>query len=238
MSPARKDPCRYPIQVNVYDLMPPSKLSAFLWTTGLSINHSGVVINEVEWAFGGHDVEGITGVYPSRPKEVPENAVYKCTIDVGICLLSLKEIEAKLERIKKEFTGPSYNLLTNNCNHFVQRVCADLCSSSPPAWINRIAGIGAMMPLCVSEAWVAPPVADPDAEWNEHDDDHTRLLPPSEVAPMQAKPSRPQARDEPHGRVSFSRTVSEYTDLDNDEALADRDLTSASGGFRIDVGSR
>jgi hypothetical protein len=256
MGSARKDPRRHPIRIHVYDLLPPSKLSAFLWTTGLSINHSGVVINEVEWAYGGHDVEGVTGVYSSRPKDVPENAIFKCSIDIGICLQSLAEIDAILESIKKDFTGPSYNLLNKNCNHFVERVCMELCKAKPPAWINRIAGIGAMMrrqipvqmymltsAVCVSEAWVSPPVAEVDAPWDEEDNDQARLLPPSEVAPMQAAVSQKRvqrrytARDEPQGRISMSRTVSEFTDL-SDEELAERDLMVASGGYRVDVGSR
>lgn len=211
---------KLPITVNVYDLMPQSRLSSFMWVTGISICHSGVVLNDEEWAFGGHDVEGVSGVYVTKPRAVPDNALFKTSITVGVTLLDDKTIRTQLEKLKREYTGPSYDLLHKNCNHFVHDVCKALCGTAPPAWINRIAGLGARLPLCVSEAWVNPPVAEVDQD----EEDSALLLPPSEVAPMQRY----------HSDMS-----SGSGDIDSDDdSHNDRYLTEASGGRRLPVGSK
>lgn len=210
---------RLPVSINVYDLMPQSRLSTLMWFTGLSICHSGVVLNDQEWAFGGHDVEGISGVYVTKPKAVPENATFRSNIPIGITLLDDDDIRKHLDRLKSEYTGPSYDLLNKNCNHFVQDVCLALCGVKPPAWINRIAGLGAKLPLCVADTWVNPPVAELDGD----DEDVALLLPPSEVAPMQR-------------HLEAGSTVSE--DESDEDSANDRYLTMASGGKRMPIGSR
>jgi len=50
------------ILINIYDLLPPGRMSSFLWHMGTSLLHSGVVINGREYADGGHDRRGLTGV--------------------------------------------------------------------------------------------------------------------------------------------------------------------------------
>ena len=212
---------KLPISVNVYDLMPQSRLSSFMWFTGLSICHSGVVIDDREWAFGGHDVEGVTGVYVTKPRAVPENAVFRVSIPLAVTILSDGAIRDHLNRLKKEYTGPSYDLLNKNCNHFVQDVCMALCGVTPPAWINRIAGLGSKLPLCVSEAWVTPPVGDLD---DFEDEDIALLLPPSEIAPMSRN------SDHVHDDVG--------TPESDDESLNDAYLTQASDGLRLNIGSK
>lgn len=214
---------KLPITVNVYDLMPQSRLSTFMWVSGISICHSGVVINDEEWAFGGHDVEGVSGVYVTKPRAVPENAIYKTSITIGVTLLDDKTIRKELERLKKEYTGPSYDLLHKNCNHFVHDVCKALCGIAPPAWINRIAGMGAKLPLCVSEAWVNPPVAEIDDQDDGYETDSALLLPPSERAPMQRHQSTSDLDSD---------------DDDDDDSQNDRYLTEASGGTRLSTGTK
>ncbi|CCG82647.1 Putative uncharacterized protein [Taphrina deformans PYCC 5710] len=178
--------------------------------TGLSICHSGVVIGEQEWAFGGHDVEGVTGVYVTKPRDVPDNATFKASIPIGVTILDDRAIRNKLERLKSEFTGPSYDLLNKNCNHFAEEMCLALCGTKTPAWVNRIAGYGAKLPLCVSEAWVNPPVAELDME----EDDTTHLLPPSEIAPMQRHAEESEEEEE-----------------SDEESRNDKYLMQASGAF-------
>lgn len=215
-----------PISINVYDLLPESRLSSFMWISGISICHSGVVIKDEEWAFGGHDIEGVSGVYVTAPRAVPDNATFRTTIPIGFTSLSDKEIRRELDKLRAEFTGPSYDLLHKNCNHFVQEACVALCGVSPPAWINRIAGFGAKLPVCVSEAWVNPPPAEFDPDY----EDSAHLLPPSEVAPMQ----RFSEDREPSDDLSDIRHSGE----DAEEHDIDRYLTEASGGKRLPTGSR
>lgn len=44
----------------------PGKVSSLLWTLGSGLLHSGVVIKDKEYAYGGHDRRGTTGVYWTR----------------------------------------------------------------------------------------------------------------------------------------------------------------------------
>lgn len=184
-----------------------------------------MVIKDEEWAFGGHDIEGVSGVYVTAPRAVPENATFRTTIPIGFTLLDDKEIRRELDRLRADFSGPSYDLLHKNCNHFVQEACLALCGTNPPAWINRIAGFGAKLPVCVSEAWVNPPPAELDPDY----EDSACLLPPSEVAPMQ----RSHEGEEIYDEASAERNAHEAEGLD-----IDRYLTEASGGKRLPTGSK
>ena len=55
------------------------------------------------------------------------------------------------------FLGPSYNLLTRNCNHFSSHLCAALTGQPAPAYLNRAASIGVALPCVVPAGWVEPP---------------------------------------------------------------------------------
>ncbi|CAI4211911.1 unnamed protein product [Parascedosporium putredinis] len=59
------------VRINVYDLLPPGKMASVLWTMGTALLHSGVVINGREYAYGGHDRPGLSGVYWTKPGQVP-----------------------------------------------------------------------------------------------------------------------------------------------------------------------
>ena len=81
-----------------------------------------------------------------------------------------------IKEVSDEFLGTSYNLLTNNCNHFTNALCEKLTNRSAPTWLNRAAGIGVALPCVVPKEWISPPDADTvdgelleeDAEENEH----------------------------------------------------------------------
>lgn len=79
--------------INVYDLLPPGRLSSFVWTIGCGLLHSGVVINEREYAFGGHDRRGLTGVYWTKPKTEPPGGTFRSEILHGFTYASDEEIE-------------------------------------------------------------------------------------------------------------------------------------------------
>uniref|UniRef100_A0A8H7TIP6 PPPDE domain-containing protein n=1 Tax=Bionectria ochroleuca TaxID=29856 RepID=A0A8H7TIP6_BIOOC len=106
------------ILINVYDLLPPGRLSSILWTVGAGLLHSAVVINGKEYAYGGHDHKNLTGVYWTRPKTEPPGGTFRCEILHGFTLASDEEIENVIREASEEFQGTAYNLLTRNCNHF------------------------------------------------------------------------------------------------------------------------
>ncbi|KAI0394705.1 DUF862-domain-containing protein [Xylariaceae sp. FL0594] len=148
---------RTEVIINVYDLLPPGRLSSVLWTFGTSLLHSGVVINGREYAYGGHDQPGATGVYWTPPQTVPPGATFRTEIAHGLTFATQAEIDAIIQRASVEFDGSAYNILTRNCNHFTSYLCQKLTGRPGPSWLNRAAAIGIALPCVVPRDLVAPP---------------------------------------------------------------------------------
>jgi len=159
------------IVINVYDLLPPGKLASVLWTFGASLLHSGVVINEKEYAYGGHDKRGITGVYWTKPRSEPPGGTFKTEILHGFTVAPPDEIDAIIKEASEAFQGTAYNLLNKNCNHFTAYLCEKLTGRAGPNWLNRAASIGVALPCVVPREWIAPPDFDTaDGELVEEDE--------------------------------------------------------------------
>lgn len=150
---------------------------------GSSLLHTGVVINGKEYAYGGHGREGLSGVYWTKPGQVPPGALFKCEIVHGFTFATEPEIEATIRDVSADFLGPAYNILTLNCNHFTSHLVERLTGMSGPAWLNRAARIGVALPCVVPREWVQPPPADiADGELVDEDeeddgDESSHMLP-------------------------------------------------------------
>ncbi|KAI9808412.1 MAG: hypothetical protein M1827_007471 [Pycnora praestabilis] len=167
------------ILINVYDLLPPGRIASFLWTLGGSLLHSGVVINDKEYAYGGHDRPGMSGVYWTRPRTEPPGGTFKCEILHGFTVRREEDIERIIKEVSQKFQGTSYNLLTNNCNHFTSYLCERLTSRSAPTWLNRAASIGVALPCVVPRDWIAPPdhdTVDGDLLDEDEEDERASML--------------------------------------------------------------
>jgi len=192
--------------INVYDLLPPGKFSTFLWTVGSSLLHSGVVINGKEYAYGGHDKRGMTGVYWTKPRTEPPGGTFKAELLQGFTLAPQDEIDTIIKEASEAFQGTSYNLLSKNCNHFTSYLCQKLTGRPGPGWLNRAASIGVALPCVVPREWIAPPDFDTaDGELLDEEDDgaHER--------------SRMLRRDTSHDRHSFDDGNREDDVTDDDE---------------------
>jgi hypothetical protein len=158
--------------INILTHLKPGKFSTVLWTMGASLLHSGVVINGKEYAFGGHDKRGMTGVYWSKPKAEPPGGTFRCEILQGFTLAPLEEIESIIKEASEAFLGTQYNLLTKNCNHFTSYLCQRLTGQPGPNWLNRAASIGVALPCVVPREWISPPEYEaPDGSLLDEDDD-------------------------------------------------------------------
>jgi deubiquitinase DESI2 len=168
-----------------------------LWTCGASLLHSGVVINGKEYAYGGHEKRGVTGVYWTKPKTEPPGGTFKCEILHGFSFATAEEIEKILKETSEEFQGTSYNLLTKNCNHFTSYLCNRLIGRPGPGWLNRAASIGVALPCVVPRQWIDPPEYDAAegelmGDEEERHDERTRMLaqsPPRLLAEFQCNQS-------------------------------------------------
>ncbi|KAK3070962.1 hypothetical protein LTR53_009522 [Teratosphaeriaceae sp. CCFEE 6253] len=224
---------RTEITINVYDLLPPGRLSSVLWTVGGSLLHSGVVVNGREYAFGGHNRRNTTGVYFTKPGFEPPGGSFRTAILQGFTFHSSAEIDAIVKEVSGEFLGERYNLLTNNCNHFTSALCERLTGKSAPAWLNRAASVGLALPCMVPKEWVHPPdceTADGELLDEEEED---------EAAAMLDFDRRRQEREEARrqrGRRSRQASVVVEGGIVQEDGGGDREDevgSSVAGGKRI-----
>lgn len=148
---------RTEVIIHIYDLLPPGKISTVLWAIGSSLLHSGVVIGNKEYAYGGHDRRNLTGVYWAKPGQEPPGGTFRQAVLHGFSFRPTEELEAIIQEASQEFQGTSYNLLTKNCNHFTSYLCEKLTGRTAPSWLNRAASIGVALPCVVPREWIAPP---------------------------------------------------------------------------------
>ncbi|KAH7095589.1 PPPDE putative peptidase domain-containing protein [Paraphoma chrysanthemicola] len=205
---------RTEITIHVYDLLPPGKVSTVLWAIGSSLLHSGVVIGDREYAYGGHEHRNMTGVYWTKPKLEPPGGTFRQAMLHGFSFRPQEELDAIIHEATIEFQGTSYNLLTKNCNHFTSYLCEKLTGRSAPGWLNRAASIGVALPCVVPREWIAPPdydTADGELLDEDFEDERASML--------------------RHDRQRRSRAAVEDQDWD-DEGHSGGSSSSGQGGPR------
>jgi hypothetical protein len=147
------------------------------------------VVNGREYAFGGHDKHGVTGVYWTKPLAVPPGGTFRSEILHGFTVAPQEEIDAIIREASEEFQGTAYNILTKNCNHFTQYLCQKLTGRPGPGWLNRAANIGVALPCVVPREWIEPPDFDTadgallDDDENDRNSEQTRFLSESNQRP-------------------------------------------------------
>ncbi|KAK5738657.1 hypothetical protein LTR17_005789 [Elasticomyces elasticus] len=112
-----------------------------------------------EYAYGGHPRPSTTGVYYTPPLQTPPGGTFRTSILIAHTTLTPPQIDSAIREISNQFLGTSYNLLTNNCNHFSSALLHRLTGKSAPRWLNRAAGVGLAVPCMVPKEWVGPPPA-------------------------------------------------------------------------------
>ena len=117
----------------------------------------------------------MSGVYWTKPLTEPPGGTFRCEMLQGFTFRPEHEIENIIKEVSAAFLGPSYNLLSNNCNHFTSHLCEKLIGKAAPNWLNRAASIGVALPCVVPRDWIAPPEYDnADGELLEEDEDDER----------------------------------------------------------------
>jgi hypothetical protein len=140
------------------------------------------VINNREYAYGGHERRGLTGVYYTKPHQLPPGGTFRIEILQGFTLRTPSELEDVIAEASHAFQGTAYNLLTKNCNHFTSYLCEKLTGRPAPKWLNRAAGIGVALPCVVPRDWITPPEYDTvdgellDDDESEDFDERSQML--------------------------------------------------------------
>ncbi|CAL0325925.1 unnamed protein product [Lupinus luteus] len=129
-----------PVYLNVYDL---TSINGCSYWVGLGIYHSGVQVNDVEYAFGAHESPS-SGIYEGVPKR-SESFKFRKSILIGKTNMRNGEVRDLMKELGAEYRGNAYHLITKNCNHFCNDACVKLTGNHIPNWVNRLARIGLML---------------------------------------------------------------------------------------------
>ena len=98
------------------------------------------IVHGIEYAFGAHEYPS-TGIFEGEPKQC-EGFTFRKSILIGKTDLGPLEVRATMDQLADKYKGSSYNLITNNCNHFCDDTCMKLTGNPIPSWVNRLARIG------------------------------------------------------------------------------------------------
>lgn len=72
-------------------------------------------------------------------------AKYRESIELGTFQGTTRDFERILDDLKTKFPGTSYNIVTQNCNHFANALVTKLLNKPIPGYVNRLANLGGMV---------------------------------------------------------------------------------------------
>jgi deubiquitinase DESI2 len=120
--------------INLYDLSPANDC---LYTVGMGFHHSGVEVLGTEYSFASN-----AGIFESSPKEAP-GAKFREQIFMGVLEGGQMELKKAIDDLRVDFGPNDYNIVRKNCNHFANHLVYKLVGKPAPAYINRMADLGA-----------------------------------------------------------------------------------------------
>eukprot|EP00746_Dinoflagellata_sp_MGD_P090654 gnl/MRDRNA2_/MRDRNA2_35819_c0_seq1.p1 gnl/MRDRNA2_/MRDRNA2_35819_c0~~gnl/MRDRNA2_/MRDRNA2_35819_c0_seq1.p1 ORF type:complete len:295 (+),score=37.78 gnl/MRDRNA2_/MRDRNA2_35819_c0_seq1:57-941(+) len=133
-----------PVTLHVYDVgRSPhiQKLNNVLSFFNTGAFHTAVEVYGNEWSFGGHDMQGRTGVCRHEPRACQQH-IYREALPMGRTKLTESEVEELIERKRKEWCGTDYDMLGNNCTHFSNQLCLELSVGPVPVRLRNLAELG------------------------------------------------------------------------------------------------
>lgn len=127
------------VRLNIYDACTSKSgfvLNRILRPMGSGAFHCGVEIFGREWSYRGCQ-EG-TGVFCCTPRYY-RGQVSSESMEMGISELSSCNVLNLIGVLQQEWLGQDYQLLSHNCCHFCQRLCACLGVNPIPPWVMSLA---------------------------------------------------------------------------------------------------
>lgn len=134
---------REPVFVQVYDLGHASITRGFNRVNKeYGAFHTAVEVYGIEWSFGMTFDDWSSGVCSCLPTEDPDHK-HREALLMGHTTLSQREVFLLLDRLRGEWLGSKYNLLTCNCHHFTDCLVQELGCGPLPKHLNNLATEGA-----------------------------------------------------------------------------------------------
>ena len=129
-SPSSLPPGSLEIRLTVYKLPYISAFGGY---------HSGVVIGNREWSYGGGGDSDDSGVYWCVPEKNTAYTFKKRIIMGVVDHDKMKNMETIIARLQTEWRARDYILLERNCNHFSSTLLMELVGKPSPSFVNELA---------------------------------------------------------------------------------------------------
>ena len=135
----------------------------------MGIFHSGIEMFGTEIAFGGSpdDNTGIFQCSPMHtisPRHFGEEFELLSSTCVGYTKMSPCHLTKLIDLISPEWPGNSYNLISRNCNHFVEFFLAQIaCRNQPPSFVNRCSRLAVSIKCCLPKIITSMDFGSPSA---------------------------------------------------------------------------
>jgi hypothetical protein len=146
----RKTKKRMPVLLHIYDVSQEDRVHNInKWLAHKrnplkfgGIFHAGVEINGLEWSFGASDNETVPGISCCEPRGHQQHR-FRETVPLKSTKLSAEDVSLLIGQMLEEYPGNDYDLLRRNCCHFADDFCRRLGTGGIPAWVHRLARVGA-----------------------------------------------------------------------------------------------
>jgi len=135
-----------PVTLHIYDVTDDVRVqmvNEVFRSAGTGAFHAGVEVYGKEWSYG-FRIEADTGVFSCTPGRNTAHS-YRERVSMDVTGFSEAEVDELLETLSKEWKGWRYDLLTNNCCHFVDVLCQALGVGPAPSWLTHLSGTGATL---------------------------------------------------------------------------------------------
>lgn len=135
------DVCMLTVSVSIYHLAPESA-NGFLsrWSSLGGMYHVGIEFAGVEWSYG--YCERGSGVFAVAPTECSLGPL-KESITLGNVDISVDKVIRILHRMRRDWMGPDYSLLSKNCITFSKELLVRLSPSLKlPSYVTAMVDLG------------------------------------------------------------------------------------------------
>ena len=121
--------------LNVYDT---SFHNQWTYYFGWGRFHTGIEIYGKEYIYRVPD--GITSI-KSKSGGIKGKVALRTSIKIGETTKNRQDVQDVLDGLDNEFTPETYDPVSQNSNHFTDRVAGVLCHKTIPQWINLVADL-------------------------------------------------------------------------------------------------
>ncbi len=144
----------------------------------MGVFHSGVELFGTEVAFGGSPDES-TGIFLCSPmhtvssRHFGEQFELLSSTCVGHTKMTASHLTKLIDMIAPEWPANSYNLISRNCNHFVEFFLAQIaCRHQPPPFVNRCSRLAMSVKCCLPQFITDMNFISPSEMCVPHDNQH------------------------------------------------------------------